>query len=62
MTKAKPWLQTLDVPGQQKVEVLINSIVNKLLHNPVTALKEESSEFKSANIVTLTRQLFRLDE
>jgi glutamyl-tRNA reductase len=62
IAKARPWLQTLDAEGQQKVEILVNSIVNKLLHNPVTVLKEESSEFKSANIVTITRQLFQLDE
>lgn len=62
MAKAKPWLRSLDAGEQQKVENLVNSIVNKLLHNPVTALKEESSEFRSANIVALTRQLFALDE
>jgi glutamyl-tRNA reductase len=62
MAKAKPWLQNLNAGDQEKVEILINSIVNKMLHNPVTALKEESSEFESANIVALTRQLFHLDE
>lgn len=62
MTKAKPWLQTLSAEERQKVEILINSIVNKLLHHPVTILKEESSEFKSTDIVMLARQLFHLDE
>lgn len=62
MAKAKPWLQNLNAGEQEKVEILVNSIVNKMLHNPVTALKEESSEFESANIVALTRQLFQLDE
>ncbi|MGV8058117.1 MAG: glutamyl-tRNA reductase [Smithellaceae bacterium] len=62
MAKAKPWLKELNAGDQQKVEILVNSIVNKLLHHPVTALKEESSEFDSANIAALTRQLFHLDE
>jgi glutamyl-tRNA reductase len=62
MAKANPWMQALDADKRQKVEILVNSIVNKMLHNPVTVLKEESSEFKAANIVALTRQLFRLDE
>jgi glutamyl-tRNA reductase len=62
MAKANPWLQALEADERQKVEILVNSIVNKMLHNPVTVLKEEISEFKSANIVALTRQLFQLDE
>jgi glutamyl-tRNA reductase len=62
MAKANPWLQALEADERQKVEILVNSIVNKMLHNPVTVLKEEVSEFKSANIVALTRQLFGLDE
>jgi glutamyl-tRNA reductase len=62
MAKANPWLQTLEADERQKVEILINSVVNKMLHSPMTVLKEESSEFKAANIVALTRQLFRLDE
>jgi len=62
MAKANPWMQALEADERQKVEILVNSIVNKMLHNPVTVLKEEVSEFKSANIVALTRQLFQLDE
>ena len=62
MAKANPWMQTLEAEKRQKVEILVNSIVNKMLHTPVTVLKEESSEFKAANIVALTRQLFALDE
>jgi glutamyl-tRNA reductase len=56
------WLQSMDAEEQKKVEALANSIVNKLLHNPVTALKEESAEFSSTHFVALTRQLFQLDE
>lgn len=62
MGKAGSWMRNLDDAERQKVEILVNSIVNKLLHNPVTVLKEESSEFRSADIVAVTRQLFRLDE
>jgi glutamyl-tRNA reductase len=62
IARANPWMQTLTAGERQKVEILVNSVVNKMLHNPVTVLKEESSEFESANIVALTRQLFALDE
>jgi glutamyl-tRNA reductase len=62
MAKVSPWLQSLDAQEQEKISILVNAVVNKLLHNPVTVLKEESSEFESSKIVALTRQLFLLDE
>jgi glutamyl-tRNA reductase len=62
MDKAAGWINKLDKEEQGKVDGLVNSIVNKLLHTPVAALKEESSEFSSKDIVATARRLFRLDE
>lgn len=62
MDKAAGWIKNLDKEEQEKVDSLVNSIVNKLLHTPVAALKEESSEFSSKDIVATVRRLFRLDE
>jgi len=62
IAKAAPWLQTMNGEDQQRVAALINAIVNKFLHNPVTALKEESADFETAQLAALTRQLFHLDE
>jgi len=62
MDKAAGWMQNLDKEEQEKVDNLVNSIVNKLLHTPVAALKEESSEFSSREIVATARRLFRLDD
>ena len=62
MDKAAGWMHNLDKEEQEKVDNLVNSIVNKLLHTPVSALKEESSEFSSKDIVATARRLFRLDE
>jgi glutamyl-tRNA reductase len=62
MDKAAGWMHNLDKEEQEKVDNLVNSIVNKLLHTPVAALKEESSEFNSRDIVATARRLFRLDE
>jgi len=62
MDKAASWIKNLDKEEQEKVDSLVNSIVNKLLHIPVAALKEESSEFSSKDIVATVRRLFRLDE
>ena len=44
------------------MDSLVNSVVNKILHTPVAALKEESSEFSSRDIVATVRRLFRLDD
>jgi glutamyl-tRNA reductase len=62
MDKAAGWMNKLDKEEREKVDNLVNSIVNKLLHTPVTALKEESSEFSSKDIVATVRRLFRLDD
>ena len=62
MDKASGWMRNFDKDQQEKVDNLVNSIVNKLLHTPVAALKEESSEFSSRDIVATARRLFRLDE
>jgi len=62
MGKAQSWLGNLENTDREKVEVLVNGIVNKILHAPVAVMKEESAEFNSQDIVAAARQLFRLDD
>jgi glutamyl-tRNA reductase len=62
MEKASNWMQKFDQEEQEKIKILVNSVVNKILHTPVSVLKEESSEVGSADIVATMRQIFRLDE
>ena len=62
MNKAEGWMQHLDSEEREKVDALVNSIVNKILHAPVAVMKEESAEVGSTDIVATVRQLFRLDE
>jgi len=61
MEKASGWMHDLKKEDQEKIEILVNSIVNKVLHAPVTVLKEESSDISSRDIVSAVRRLFRLD-
>lgn len=61
MEKASGWMHDLKKEDQEKIEILVNSIVNKVLHSPVTVLKEESSDISSRDIVAAVRRLFRLD-
>jgi glutamyl-tRNA reductase len=62
MVKAESWMSKFENGDREKVDALVNSIVNKILHAPVAVMKEESAEFSSQNIVAAVRQLFRLDD
>jgi glutamyl-tRNA reductase len=61
MDKAAGWMHNLNKEDQEKIDNLVNSIVNKVLHAPVSVLKEESSDISSRDIVDAVRRLFRLD-
>jgi glutamyl-tRNA reductase len=61
MEKASGWMQNLNKEEQEKIDNLVNSVVNKVLHAPVSVLKEESSDISSRDIVAAVRRLFRLD-
>jgi len=62
MAKAENWLSQMEIEEREKVDALVNGIVNKILHAPMAVMKEESAEFNSQDIVAAARQLFRLDE
>jgi glutamyl-tRNA reductase len=62
MVKAQSWMSKLGNGDREKVDALVNGIVNKILHAPMAVMKEESTEFNSQDIVAAARQLFRLDD
>lgn len=62
MGKAESWMSKLENGDREKVDALVNGIVNKLLHAPLAVMKEESAELSSQDIVAAARQLFRLDD
>ena len=62
LEKSQGFLQKLSDEDREKVDNLVKSVVNKILHSPVAVMKEESSEISSEGIVAAVRQLFRLDE
>jgi glutamyl-tRNA reductase len=62
MEKSLGWMQKLSEEDREKVDNLVKSVVNKILHVPVAVMKEESTEISSKGIVDAVRQLFRLDE
>ncbi len=44
MERVSSWLEGLSDADRERVQILASSIVNKILHDPITGLKEESQE------------------
>jgi glutamyl-tRNA reductase len=51
-----------DQETQQRIDALTRAIVNKILHAPLTRLKQESQGERSNQFVTVTRDLFELND
>jgi glutamyl-tRNA reductase len=60
LEKSSPWMKNLSEEERNRVEILVGSIVNKILHDPITGLKEESGDKDSQPFVAVIRRLFNL--
>jgi len=60
LERSAAWLGKLDEEERKRVEILAASIVNKILHEPMTGLKEESRDKDAFPFVAAVRRLFRL--
>ena len=56
------WMQNLSPEQRKNVEILASSILNKVLHDPIAALKEESQNGGALPYIAALRRLFRLDD
>jgi glutamyl-tRNA reductase len=61
LDKAGSWIKNLGEEERKNVEVLASSIVNKILHDPVTRLKEESRNDGAVPYIAVIRRLFKLE-
>ena len=61
MERVSSWLEGLSEADRERVQILASSIVNKILHDPITGLKEETHENGAAVYTEVLRRLFRLD-
>ncbi len=59
--KALAGMQHLGEEERKNIEILASSIVNKILHDPITGLKEESQNGSALPFVAVMRRLFKLD-
>jgi glutamyl-tRNA reductase len=60
MEKSARWIGGLDAEERSRIEWLAASIVNKILHDPIIGLKEESRERDELPYVAAVRRLFKL--
>jgi glutamyl-tRNA reductase len=54
-------MRTLDPAARKNVEIMAASIVNKIIHDPITSLKDESQEDGLTSSLVMVRRLFKLD-
>ncbi|MDA8126610.1 MAG: glutamyl-tRNA reductase [Deltaproteobacteria bacterium] len=60
LEKSAAWLKGLPEGDKARIEILAASIVNKILHEPMIGLKEESREKDALPFVAAIRRLFKL--
>ena len=55
------WIKRLSPEEQKNIEILASSILNKVLHEPISNLKDESRENGAVTMIAVIRKLFKLD-
>ena len=60
LERSAHWLGGLSEEERSRIEGLAASVVNKILHDPITGLKEESIEKDELPYVAAVRRLFKL--
>lgn len=60
LARCSSWVQNLNDDNRRQVSVLVESIVNKILHDPITVLKEETRENGADLYISTLRRLFKL--
>jgi glutamyl-tRNA reductase len=62
LEKSSSWMKNLSEEERENVEILAASLLNKILHDPITALKEECWNGAAIPYIAAVRRLFKLDE
>ena len=60
LERVASWLKGLSEEDRSRIEILAASIINKVLHDPMTGLKEESQDKDALPFVAAIRRLFNL--
>jgi glutamyl-tRNA reductase len=62
LDRSSAWMQHLTQEDRNNIEILAGSIVNKILHDPIISLKEESQDYAAIPYVAALRRLFKMEE
>jgi glutamyl-tRNA reductase len=62
LARSGAWMQNLTEEEKKNIEILAGSIINKILHDPITGLKEESRDQSALPYIAALRRLFGLDD
>jgi glutamyl-tRNA reductase len=60
LERSAHWLGEMSTEDRSRIEGLAASVVNKILHDPITGLKAESIEKDELPYVAAVRRLFKL--
>jgi glutamyl-tRNA reductase len=60
--RSSAWMQHLTQEDRNNIEILAGSIVNKILHDPIISLKEESQDYAAIPYVAALRRLFKMED
>jgi len=60
LEKSAHWLAEFPEEERSRIEGVVDAVVNKILHDPITGLKEESREKDELPYVAAVRRLFKL--
>jgi glutamyl-tRNA reductase len=60
LERSAHWLGGLSAEERSRIEGLAAAVVNKILHDPIAGLKEESIEKDELPYVAAVRRLFKL--
>jgi glutamyl-tRNA reductase len=55
-------LKNVSEEERKALDLLTNSIINKILHHPISLLKHQQSRDHGKRYVEMTRRIFHLDE
>ncbi len=62
IARSSAWMENLTEDEKRNVEIMANSIINKVLHDPIVGLKEESKDNSALPYIAAIRRLFGLDD
>jgi glutamyl-tRNA reductase len=61
LEKSLSWMRDMNEEEKERIRILAASIVNKILHDPITRLKEESQNGGADPYVAAIMRLFKLE-